>query len=897
MVVEELQILIGCDASTAEKILTSLEERLARFMKQAGAAFSDTKTIRAQGAAEREALKTEAARAKYAAQIEKSNASILQTKQRMEQAEQRLQQKVKKTTIDYEEQAKRFAEIERMKAEEAANRPAGGYEPPAGGKPISEYYKQQAEDFKRIEKEMQSIGEPQIDSNAAEVFLKNANAAEQYNMKLDLLKQKLQRLLGEEAALADGGTGKALERVRGQILSVTAQIQKMQEKAGDPTAFNKMANNAKRAGKKAENIFSRLGSAVKKILSRMIIWRTINGIIQSIEQGFQNMAQASEKANATLSDLQSSFTLAKNSIASAFMPVLQSIAPLLNRVAVAIANFANSIGALFAKLRGDKTFTKAVYVQQDFAAGLNKSNKAAKELKGTLAGFDQINLIQQNDGGAGAAADAVGGMFEEADVESNLGRIGNRLFDFFDKIRSKIPQSVIDRFVDSLKRLRDAWNAFWDSKLVSIISDFVASIIALGASTVITVLATAIENLAIAFEFLANILNGDFIGALENVEDFFKNNMNTVLSLIESVSLALGLIKQTVDEDGNIVSYGNGKKVTETNRKNAYGAKIITVEAYDAKGTPFETWLDRLREWAMKPTEKQVLLQAQAEKSTGFEEIAKWWTDPKYQTEKQKRLLTAEFKIGGENGETLAEGWQRFKQSFMEGWAAVEEWWENSALKKWWTEKVAPWFTKEKWESAGEKDGVKAGIQAKWEEVVAWWESSAIGTWFNEKVAPWFTKEKWESAMGGIKTAWENIWKGAVNAAIEKINRFIDWVNDKLNIKIEPLVIMGKTIIEGGNFQLFKLNKIPMLADGGIAYGDTLARVGEYANARTNPEVIAPLDKLQSMLGNQKDIQTIISLLKRIAEQDTELALYPSAKLGRIASQSIKMYNATVGAV
>ena len=88
MVVEELQILIGCDASTAEKILTSLEERLARFMKQAGAAFSDTKTIRAQGAAEREALKTEAARAKYAAQIEKSNASILQTKQRMEQAEQ-----------------------------------------------------------------------------------------------------------------------------------------------------------------------------------------------------------------------------------------------------------------------------------------------------------------------------------------------------------------------------------------------------------------------------------------------------------------------------------------------------------------------------------------------------------------------------------------------------------------------------------------------------------------------------------------------------------------------------------------------------------------------------------------------------------------------------------------
>ena len=39
------------------------------------------------------------------------------------------------------------------------------------------------------------------------------------------------------------------------------------------------------------------------------------------------------------------------------------------------------------------------------------------------------------------------------------------------------------------------------------------------------------------------------------------------------------------------------------------------------------------------------------------------------------------------------------------------------------------------------------------------------------------------------------------------------------------------------------------LAKGGIAYGETLATVGEYANARTNPEVIAPLDKLKSILG------------------------------------------------
>lgn len=41
---------------------------------------------------------------------------------------------------------------------------------------------------------------------------------------------------------------------------------------------------------------------------------------------------------------------------------------------------------------------------------------------------------------------------------------------------------------------------------------------------------------------------------------------------------------------------------------------------------------------------------------------------------------------------------------------------------------------------------------------------------------------------------------------------------------------------------------IPMLADGGIASGPTLAMVGEYSGASGNPEVIAPLDKLRGML-------------------------------------------------
>ncbi len=41
---------------------------------------------------------------------------------------------------------------------------------------------------------------------------------------------------------------------------------------------------------------------------------------------------------------------------------------------------------------------------------------------------------------------------------------------------------------------------------------------------------------------------------------------------------------------------------------------------------------------------------------------------------------------------------------------------------------------------------------------------------------------------------------------------------------------------------------IPKFAGGGIAYGPTLGLFGEYAGASNNPEVVAPLDKLRSMI-------------------------------------------------
>ena len=69
-------------------------------------------------------------------------------------------------------------------------------------------------------------------------------------------------------------------------------------------------------------------------------------------------------------------------------------------------------------------------------------------------------------------------------------------------------------------------------------------------------------------------------------------------------------------------------------------------------------------------------------------------------------------------------------------------------------------------------------------------------------------------------------------------------------IVIPTLVAAGVGLVQG----LF--NDIPAFAAGGIVSGPTVGLMGEYPGAKTNPEVIAPLDKLQSIL--QADKQQVV---------------------------------------
>lgn len=65
------------------------------------------------------------------------------------------------------------------------------------------------------------------------------------------------------------------------------------------------------------------------------------------------------------------------------------------------------------------------------------------------------------------------------------------------------------------------------------------------------------------------------------------------------------------------------------------------------------------------------------------------------------------------------------------------------------------------------------------------------------------------------------------------------------------LIAAGIAGVAGG-IQVAAIQATP-LAKGAIAYGPTNALIGEYPNARSNPEVVAPLDRLKSLIGSRRE--------------------------------------------
>lgn len=86
-------------------------------------------------------------------------------------------------------------------------------------------------------------------------------------------------------------------------------------------------------------------------------------------------------------------------------------------------------------------------------------------------------------------------------------------------------------------------------------------------------------------------------------------------------------------------------------------------------------------------------------------------------------------------------------------------------------------------------------------------------------------------------------------------------------------IIAGGALVAATAAAKAALNKATAFANGGIVSGPTYALVGEYAGARSNPEVIAPLDKLRSMIEPARPSLEGLYLETKIRGKDLYVAL------------------------
>lgn len=76
------------------------------------------------------------------------------------------------------------------------------------------------------------------------------------------------------------------------------------------------------------------------------------------------------------------------------------------------------------------------------------------------------------------------------------------------------------------------------------------------------------------------------------------------------------------------------------------------------------------------------------------------------------------------------------------------------------------------------------------------------------------------------------------------------------------------------------MESLPKFADGGIAYGPTLGIFGEYAGAKSNPEVVAPLDKLKSLIGDSGSVAGM-RMKTRVRGRDLVMAIANETRINR----------------
>lgn len=332
---------------------------------------------------------------------------------------------------------------------------------------------------------------------------------------------------------------------------------------------NRFSKSLKNTGKSAKTASFGIGKMLGTSILFSFAFQAINAVLTGIKEGFTNLAQYSGTTNNSISMLWSSLERLKNSLATAFAPILDVVAPILSRFIDMLSTAASYVSMFFAFLSGKNTYTRAVAVQKDYAASLQdtatgakdaaeETENAAEAAEDYLSPLDDINRYTEQDKGIGGTGGSPSGGTGGTGAEGP----------FFEEVEiTDIPilEKVKDILSNLFKPFKEAWEAEGKATIdaakyaLSSLGDLAASV----GKSIMTVWTngTGTAILSTMLRIAQNLLNtiGNIASGLE--EAWNKNEVGTrIIQGIADIFLAiLGFIEKitgaTAEWAGNLDFY------------------------------------------------------------------------------------------------------------------------------------------------------------------------------------------------------------------------------------------------------------------------------------------------------------------------------------------------------
>lgn len=145
-------------------------------------------------------------------------------------------------------------------------------------------------------------------------------------------------------------------------------------KTGLSNLVNKFKSAASSAGSFAKSLnFGKILAYAVGIRSLFSSFTKLKSAMLDSIKSMAKMNGGMNQTNALMTQLTSTLNLLKGSLATAFLPILTVVTPILSNLMQQLASVITFIGMFIAKLTGASSFTKATFKTTDYASSLNKS--------------------------------------------------------------------------------------------------------------------------------------------------------------------------------------------------------------------------------------------------------------------------------------------------------------------------------------------------------------------------------------------------------------------------------------------------------------------------------------------------------------------------------------------